>query len=100
MILRDQIQIMTRSTPPAPVGDPIPAHVGSPTSTERVSNVIGRFALVQVVALIRPGSGYDPELHTVQWRGEQWEHDGAPAHVRRHGRDHHQTIPLQRVVTS
>lgn len=102
MMLPDRIQLVGKVEPRVPLGDPIPAHVGAAASGSfQDSSWVGggRFATVTAVAVIAPGSIYDPALHDVQWRGETWTHDGAPAYVRRHGRDHHTTIPLKRVVS-
>lgn len=38
----------------------------------------------------------DPQDHMVVWRGQAYRIDGRPVWSRRNGRDHHQTIELQR----
>lgn len=104
MRLPDRVQLIAR-VDAAPVGDPIRAHVGSGGSGGvqsyggRHGAGIGRFVTAEIVVMLAPGSGYDHQIHDVMWRGERWTPDGAPAYVRRHGRDHHVSVPLKRVTT-
>lgn len=102
MRLPDRVQLIAR-VDAAPVGDPIRAHVGSGGSSSPEpygGGGIGRFVTAEIVVMLEPGSGYDHQAHDVLWRGERWTPDGAPAYVRRYGRDHHVSAPLKRVATT
>lgn len=99
---RDAIQRIHASAGPAepePIGEPIPAEVGTATTSRETPDGYGVYVTQQVIAIADPKHTIDPERHDVWWRDERWKVDGEITYARRHGQDHHQRIPLTRVTT-
>lgn len=96
MILRDRVQI----TGPGAPAEPVRAHVGPPVSKGGGSATLPAYTEVTILVILEPDTPFDPDAHGIHWRGEDWYLDGRPTYVRRHGRDHHVTVPLRRTVAS
>lgn len=58
----------------------------------------GRNALIEELRAITPPYPFDASTQRIAWRGRQYAVDGPPMVRRRHGADHHLTIPLRDVV--
>lgn len=95
MKLPDRIQPLDADH--QPVGDPLPAHVGTtsagtedvPTGTGQIVRLVEELrALVRPTELATPGRFWE-------WRGTVYKQAAAPLVRRRGGRDHHFTIRLE-----